>query len=157
MQSLILLATFLVALPWNGTAAASLNKCIDAQGRVTYSNLPCKNAREAHKLEIDPAPLPDPVRVAPKAQAAKPAPMPERQETRRERAPATIQLETQSSGGRSVTRASPGKCDALTDKLGRVFDKMDAARRKGYTQEQMDDWNRQVKDLERQKKQAGCF
>jgi len=38
-----------------------------------------------------------------------------------------------------------------------VFDKMDQARRKGYTQKQMDAWNLQVKELERKKQLSGCF
>jgi len=45
--------------------AATLNKCIDAKGQVTYSNLPCHNAREVRTVEIDPAPQPDPVRSPP--------------------------------------------------------------------------------------------
>ncbi|OZA47528.1 MAG: hypothetical protein B7X81_05215 [Hydrogenophilales bacterium 17-61-76] len=95
--------------------ADSLNKCIDAQGQVTYSNLPCRNAREVRAVEIDPIPLPDPIKPPVRAK------------------------------------------DALTDKLGTVFDKMDQARRKGYTQEQMNKWNQEIKSLETKKQQSGCF
>lgn len=135
--------------------AATLNKCFDAQGKITYSNLPCRNAREARTVEIDPAPHPDPVRSAPvrlqpdKPAATKPAASPEE--------PATIRLETRHATGKPTTHATARQCDAFTDKLGRVFDKMDQARRKGYTQEQMDKWNQEVKDLERNKQQSGCF
>jgi hypothetical protein len=38
-----------------------------------------------------------------------------------------------------------------------VFDKMDQARRKGYTPEQMNVWDQEVKDLEHKKQQSGCF
>ncbi|OYW36935.1 MAG: hypothetical protein B7Z35_11325 [Hydrogenophilales bacterium 12-61-10] len=88
--------------------ADSLNKCIDAQGQVTYSNLPCRNAREVRAVE-------------------------------------------------PAKAASARQCDSLTDKLGTVFDKMDQARRKGYTQEQMNKWNQEVKALETKKQQSGCF
>ena len=66
-------------------------------------------------------------------------------------------METRRTAGKPVSRASPRQCDTLTEKLGSVFDKMDQARRKGYTQQQMDKWNQEIKDLERQKQQSGCF
>jgi Domain of unknown function (DUF4124) len=132
--------------------AATLNKCIDAQGKVTYSNLPCRNAREVRMVEIDPAPHPVPLRsVQPvKPATAQPAP-------RSNEPPATIQLETRSTSGKPAARASSRRCDSIADKLGRVLDKMDQARRKGYTPEQMNTWDQEVKDLERKKQQSGCF
>jgi len=150
------LALFLLALPALLSAGVSaqttLNKCIDAEGGVTYSNLPCRNARETRAVKIDPAPLPDPVRAQP-VQAQPAALKPEDSAPE----PAPLRLETQRSAGKPASRASARQCDALTDKLGRVFDKMDQARRKGYTQKQMDAWNLEVKDLERRKQQSGCF
>lgn len=143
-------------LPAGASAQPTLNKCIDAQGKVTYSNLPCRNAREASKVEIDPAPLPDPVRVQPVQIPAPPVPAPKA--APRDAEPAAIRLETRAVKGKATGKpASARQCDTLTDKLGRVFDKMDAARRKGYTQEQMDAWNQEIKDLERKKQQSGCF
>ena len=141
-----------VLLPAGASAQATLNKCIDAQGKVTYSNLPCRNAREASKVEIDPVPLPDPVRSQPVQTPATPAAA-----KARPTEPAPIRLETKRTTGKPAVRASASQCDTLTDKLGRVFDKMDAARRKGYTQEQMDKWNLEVKELERKKQHSGCF
>jgi hypothetical protein len=140
--------------------AATLNKCIDAQGQVTYSNLPCRNAREVRTLEIDAAPPPEPVadqpaRVQP-AQALPPKAAPKPAVTTKPPA-AVIQLDTQRTSGKPGAHASARQCDTLSDKLGRVFDKMDQARRKGYTQAQMDKWDQEVKDLERQKQQSGCF
>ncbi|MDZ7595517.1 MAG: DUF4124 domain-containing protein [Thiobacillus sp.] len=151
-----LLALALLALPallsTGASAQATLNKCIDAQGKVTYSNLPCRDAREARKVEIDPAPTPDQARPAPvPVESEAPKTVPPSNET------ATLRLETQRTTGKPAARLSARQCDALTDKLGRVFDKMDQARRKGYTQEQMNTWNQEVKDLERQKRQSGCF
>ncbi|MDP2110869.1 MAG: DUF4124 domain-containing protein [Thiobacillus sp.] len=151
-----LLALTLLALPallsTGASAQATLNKCIDAQGKVTYSNLPCRDAREARKVEIDPAPIPDQARPAPvPVEPEAPKAVPPSNET------ATLRLDTQRTSGKPAARLSARQCDALTDKLGRVFDKMDQARRKGYTQEQMNTWNQEVKDLERQKRQSGCF
>jgi len=145
-----------VLLPAGVAAQPTLNKCIDAQDKVTYSNLPCRDAREASKVEIDPAPLPDPVRVQPVQIEASPVPAAPKAATRAPE-PASIRLETRRTPGKPAVPASARQCDALTDKLGRVFDKMDAARRKGYTQEQMDAWNAEVKELERKKQQSGCF
>jgi hypothetical protein len=151
-----LLALALLVLPilfsTGASAQATLNKCIDAEGKVTYSNLPCRNAREARKVEIDPAPTPDQVRPAPapvEPEAPKAIPAPN--ET------ATLRLDTQRTTGKPAARVSASQCDTLTDKLGRVFDKMDQARRKGYTQKQMDAWNLEVQDLERKKQQSACF
>ena len=160
--------------------AASLNKCVDVYGKVTYSNLPCKGANEVRKIEIDPAPPvppPAPVAVQPKvevpvyvmpdnfpgpgtifnpppgpvfppatapASGSKPSPLDKK---------ATIKFETLGC----PKKQSQNTCDALTDKLGLVLDKMDAARRKGYTSKAMDKWNLDIKSLERQKQQAGCF
>lgn len=152
--------TGLVALALTASAgAATLNKCIDAQGKVTYSNLACRNAREARTVEIDAAPLPDPAR----AQPAKPAGPAEPKAAAAPKEPAPIRLETQRAPKRMNTTEKPAshgsarQCDTLSDKLGRVFDKMDLARRNGYTQEQMDKWNLEVKELERKKQQSGCF
>jgi hypothetical protein len=151
VPALVLLA-LPVLLPTGVSAQATLNKCIDTEGRVTYSNLPCRNARETRALKIDPAPLPDPVRAQP-VQASPAVPKPEHGAS----APAPVRLDTQRSAGKPAPRASARQCDTLTDKLGRVFDKMDQARRQGYTQKQMDEWNQDVKDLERKKQQSGCF
>lgn len=170
----------MLSLAAGSAHAASLNKCVDVYGKVTYSNLPCKGANEVRKIEIDPAPPvppPAPVAVQPKVEvpvyvmpdnspspgttfsaprgpvfppitepAAKPKPSPLDKK-------ATIKFET--LGG--PKKQSPNTCDALTDKLGLVLDKMDAARRKGYTSKEMDKWNLDIKALERQKQRAGCF
>jgi hypothetical protein len=154
MRSAIMMGGVALVLA-TSVQAATLNKCIDANGQVTYSNLPCRNARETRAVEIDPAPTPDPVkqhvikpspvRVAPPAAAPTPT------------EPAAIKLDTQSTTGKPIKPASARQCDALTDKLGTVFDKMDEARRKGYTQAQMNKWNQEIKALETKKQQSGCF
>ena len=153
MRRAIVLSGLIALALAAGAEAATLNKCIDAKGEVTYSNLPCRNAKEVRRLEIDPEPQPDPVRAQPvQAQAVAPA-----KPARPAKEPAPIHIETRRTTGKPVPRASARQCDTLSDKLGRVFDKMDQARRKGYTQDQMDKWNLEVKDLERKKQQSGCF
>lgn len=155
MRSVMMLMAVTTLALYAGADAASLNKCIDAKGDVTYSNLPCRNARQARTVEIDPAPLPDPVRSAPiRAKQAKPAAIDSPASASE---PTTIRLDTRRKTGKPAPQPPAKKCDALTDKLGRVFDKMDQARRKGYTLEQMEKWNQEVKDLERQKQQSACF
>lgn len=158
------LALIMLALPTLLPAVAgaqtTLNKCIDAQGKVTYSNLPCRNARETRAVEIDPAPRPDPVRSPPApAQPAKPpsAKPPAAPPAAAPRETAPIQLETRRTTGKPPVRTSARQCDAIADQLGSVLDKMDQARRKGYTQEQMDKWNREISELERKKQQSNCF
>lgn len=149
------LLTLISLCPPIAAAQTTLNKCIDAQGAVTYTNKPCSNAREVHKVEIDPTPVPERPRVeSPQVQPVKPAaaqPLPSP-------APATIQLETQRAP-KSIKPSgkSAQQCDTLFDKLGRVLDKMDQAHRKGYSQEQMNGWNEEVRELERKKQQSGCF
>lgn len=154
-------------------AAASLNKCVDAYGKVTYSNLPCKGANEVRKVEIDPAPpvppvvvvippvLPTMVLTAPPKGEVPVYVMPEKSPAvaipKSGNAPlekkAAIKFET--LGG--PRKQNQNSCDTFSDKLGLVLDKMDAARRKGYTQKQLDDWNNEIKTLEHKKQQAGCF
>jgi Domain of unknown function (DUF4124) len=145
-------------LPTGASAQATLNKCIDAGGSITYSNLPCRNARETRRVEIDPVPQPDPARKQPvQTQTVQPAKSAEPKPAAAPKEISPIRLDTRSTTGNPASRASASQCNALTDKLGRVFDKMDQARRKGYTQKQMDEWNLEVKDLERKKQQSGCF
>jgi hypothetical protein len=157
MRSAILLMGMAVMAQATGLGAATLNKCIDAQGRVTYSNLPCQNARVVRKVDIDPAPQPDPVK-SPPAQAQSSA-----KPSARSSEPPPLEIDrtrvakTPNGPGNPEKPASARNCAALSEKLGRVFDEMDAARRKGYTLKEMDDWNREVKDLERKKQQSGCF
>lgn len=163
-----------------GVNAASLNKCLDVYGKVTYSNMPCKDANQVRKVEIDPAPpVPQvaptppptnvgvPVYVMPQKspewvptgnvkstpgfttitprKAEHVSPPPDKK--------AVVKLETFGA----LKKHSQNTCDTLSDKLGLVLDQMDAARRKGYTQKQMDGWNLEIKSLENKKQQKGCF
>lgn len=151
MRRVALALALAAVLPATAAAEATLNKCTDAKGRVTYSNLPCPISRTAQKIEIDPAP-PVPAAAAGVA-GGKPVP------TRRAPAkpPAPLQPEAGRTSEQPASRGSTRQCDALTDKLGRLLDKMDQARRQGYTLEQMNRWNAEVRELERKKQQSGCF
>lgn len=142
------LLSITLALAASAPQAANLNKCIDAYGKVTYSNLPCKGARQVRTVEIDPAP-PVPPPSVPKVDMHKSAPA-----DAPDKKTGAVKLET---FGAAAKKNAGSSCDTLTDKLGRVLDKMDAARRKGYTQKQMDDWKLDIQTLERKKQQAGCF
>ena len=175
MRAILSTFVFVLGMTANQAFAASLNKCVDAYGKVTYSNLPCKGANEVRKIEIDPAP---PVRVAPPAPNVAPALPPAVQaDSPKEDVPVYVmpekppvvitpkstaapiekkaEIKFETLGG--PKKQSQNNCDTLSDKLGLILDKMDAARRKGYTQKQMDDWNSEIKTLERKKQQAGCF
>jgi len=146
--------------PTFAAAQATLNKCIDTQGAITYTNKPCGSARETLKVEIDPAPIPDRPRIEPaQVQPSQPIvvkPLPATAHAPSP-APATIQLKTKRAPAKAAQSHSARECDTLSDKLGRVLDKMDLARRKGYSQEQMNAWNEETRELERKKQQSGCF
>jgi len=74
--------------------------------------------------------------------------------------PASIHRETPrapTNANKPAPRPPTRKCDVLSDQLGRVFDQMDQARSKGATQKQMDEWNQEIKALEQEKQQSGCF
>lgn len=154
MRRLIVL-TALAGLALTSSAGAdTLNKCIDVQGKVTYSNLPCSNAKETQKVEIDPAPLPAP---APTPNRSQSTPTPPARGQDIQPAPEAKHPSREKSTRKAAAQGSARECDSLSDRLGSVLDKMDKAHRKGYTQEQMDRWNREIKDLENKKRLSGCF
>lgn len=154
----VLCLTLATLLPATAGAQATLNKCLDAGGQVTYSNLPCPKSRVTQKIEVDPAPPPPAKPVAAKQPPpAKPAPARTAPKAAPSEPPVKLELETRRTPGAPPSRASAKQCDSLTNKLGTVLDKMDRARRQGYTQEQMARWNDEVRELERKKQLAGCF
>lgn len=171
----LIVAVLPAFVPTETMAQATLNKCIDAEGRVTYSNLPCRGAREVRKLEIDPPPpagearasvAPPPVATpappeTPAAQPvpAAPTPPPLPASVPRPAAapsPAQPRADVQRSASPAAS-AAPRTCEALTDQLGRVLDQMDAGQRQGASAQRMDAWNQQIRELERRKTEAGCF
>jgi hypothetical protein len=164
----LVLITLCAGFPAIAGAQATLNKCIDARGDVTYSNLPCKNAREVKKVEIDPAP-PAPAEAPKAAPAATPA-QPARPAAPAKAAPRVppskpapaapaVRLEPQSASRKpAVLAPSAGQCEILSEQLGRLLDKMDQASRKGSASPaQLKAWNEEVRELERKKQQSACF
>ncbi len=141
-----LLVILLTGTSASSVQASSLNKCVDVYGKVTYSNLACAGAQQVRKVDIDPSP-PVPKVAAPARVGYEATP------TLAEKK-GVVKLDILSNAPK---RKTPKHCDKLTDKLGLILDKMDAARRKGYTQSQMDKWNLEIKDLEHKKQQASCF
>lgn len=170
---------FLAALllPATAGAQATLNKCIDAHGGVTYSNLPCKNAREVQRIEVDPAaptppaaspapPNPQPPTAAPATRSAPPPPVSppaSKAPKAASPAPATPSTPPAARAPRApAPAAAPAlgtrpQCERISAQLGEVLDKMDQARRQGASASQMDAWNDQIRELERKKQQTGCF
>lgn len=59
MRTLFVLALFAAA----PVTAATLNKCIDENGEITYTNLACAKTQAAKKIELDPPPPPEPPRT----------------------------------------------------------------------------------------------
>ena len=97
------LALMILGLAASAVQASSLNKCLDIYGKVTYSNMPCKGANQARKIEIDPAP-PVPKIQAPVAVA------PELAQIRTEKN-AVVKLET---FGTAPKKHPHNTCDTLT-------------------------------------------
>jgi hypothetical protein len=65
----------LAALASNAAHAQRVYKCVDANGKTTYSTEPCPSGATASTLKIDPAPAAKP--ASGKAAGGKPAPTPE--------------------------------------------------------------------------------
>lgn len=181
LPALILLVLPMLLFSAGAAAQATLNKCIDANGRVTYSNLPCRGAHEVQKVEIDPPPprvAPAPVPVPAHATGSAPGPVPDPVPAHAV-APAPVPASTSRLAspqaatappktaapprteiqrfGKAAPVVTPRTCDALSEQLGRVLDQMDAAQRTGVTQQQIDAWTKEIQDLERKKREASCF
>lgn len=144
---------FLLLLTLSGFLAvpahATLYKCQDASGKVTYTNFPCdKNGLKESKI-IPPPPPAEPVPAKP--DPAVETKVPEKRSTESERKGSTsLQLiRSQESNER--------KCARLNESLGETMDEMDAARRQGYTPKQEAEWNAKLKKLQADKNKLGCF
>ena len=145
----LLLLFFLTALP---AQAEQLYKCLDAGKHVTYSNLPCSKfpgLKEAKIIEAEPAP---PASEQARALAREAAPAPKLKagkKTASERAETKRVLKAE--------RAEKSKCDKLSDQIGEVMDKMDAARHRGYTATQETEWKQKIQELTAKKTRLNCF
>lgn len=149
MRTLLLLTLqglILIAPP----AHATLYKCVDGAGKVTYTNLPCEQTGLKETRVIAPPPPPaEPTAIKPAPTAdAKPA--------------GNLPPAPESKGSSSIQlirsqETSNKKCENLNDAQGKIMDEMDAARRKGYTSKQEADWNDKLRKLQAEKNKLGCF
>ena len=133
-------------------AQAGLFKCTDQAGKVTYTNLPCAKMGLTETKVIPPPPLP--------AQHGKSAPVAAEKASITDSA-AENHVRTQKKG-KPVRAAQPQesnnkKCAKLRDRMGRIMDQMDAARRHGYTAKQETDWDNKLRQLQAEKNRLDCF
>lgn len=147
MRTLSLLALLILALPVHAT----LFRCEDAAGHVTYTNLPCDKAGLKEAKVIPPAPPPaEPAPVKPEAAPAAKSAEKESKEPEKKKSEPTMQLiRSQESKG--------DKCAQINKAMGKIMDDMDAARRQGYTTKQETEWNAKLKKLQADKATHGCF
>ena len=152
--------SLLLLLALTGPAHATLYKCLDNAGKVTYTNLPCDKSGLKESSIIPPPPppadttAPAPQDKAPTAATPASRPVP-KSNAKPAEAPAansgvSVQLNT-------TQQAPGGKCARLDDTIGQVMDEMDEARRKGYTAQQEAAWNARIKKLQAEKNKLGCF
>jgi hypothetical protein len=144
---------FLVGLIVLPAHAGALFKCVNAAGEATYSNLPCgkfPGMKEVKTIEADPGP---PVSDLPISVSKKKTPdedgIKEPKKSARERAETRRVLKAE--------RAEKNKCDKISDQISDVMDKMDVARRKGYTIKQENEWNDKIRELNARKNRMNCF
>lgn len=146
MHALIPLLLLTFSLP----AQATLYKCQDDAGRVTYTNLPCERNNLKQSKIVPPPPAPaDPSPPRPPA-AQEPASTVRNGDDSEDKGGPTLQL---------LRAAEPkeNKCAKLNEAMGKTMDEMDAARRQGYTPKQEAEWNARLKKLQAEKTKHGCF
>lgn len=137
-------------------AHATLYKCQDGTGKVTYTNLSCDKSGLKETRIIPPAPPPaEPVASLPAAKKSEAA----SESVSDKKEPAKP---GKKQGGTSLQliksqESSEKKCVKLNDALGKTMDEMDAARRLGYTPKQEAEWNAKLKKLQADKNKLGCF
>ncbi len=137
-------------------AHATLYKCQDVAGQITYTNLPCDKTGLKETKIIPPAPPPaEPFAgMPPTKRTVEPseAVSEKKQVAKPEMKPSSTSLQLIKS-----QEASEKKCAKLNDALGKTMDEMDTARRQGYTAKQEAEWNARLKKLQADKNKLGCF
>ncbi len=140
----------LLSLAW--PAHATLYKCMDHAGKITYTNLPCdKNGLKESGI-IPPPPPPADTPVSAPQDKAPVAGKPSGKST--DKPPASNSVSVQLH---APQQSSGEKCVRLDDTIGQVMDEMDEARRKGYTLQQEAAWKARIKKLQAEKNKHGCF
>ncbi len=134
-------------------AQADLFKCTDQAGKVTYTNLPCAKMGLT-ETKVIPPPPPLPVqRGKPASAAAEKASI---ADSAAENRPGTRKKEKPARAAHPQ-ESNNKKCAKLRDRMGRIMDQMDAARRHGYTAKQETDWDNKLRQLQAEKNRLDCF
>lgn len=132
-------------------AQASLLKCTDARGNVTYTNLPCAKAGLKETAVIPPPPPPV---------LDKPARMPETVKPAVEKAAVASAPKSPDAASPKLmksVRAGDDRCEKVNAAMGRIMDEMDAARRQGLPAAADAARNESLKNLQADKNRLGCF
>lgn len=165
MRPLVLLFLFFPL-----AAQATLLKCTDAKGNVTYTNAPCAKAGLKEAAVIPPPPPPaldKPARIPEIARApvAVKAPetvikVPETAKPAVEKIPAAGTPKNQDMASLKLMKsmqAGDDKCAKVNAAMGRIMDEMDAARRQGTPVDADAARNESLKNLQADKNRLGCF
>ncbi|MGO9446428.1 MAG: DUF4124 domain-containing protein [Thiobacillaceae bacterium] len=147
MRSTLLLIS-IFALP---AQAEELYKCVDAAMDVTYSNIPCRKfpgLKEAKAIDPD---------VGPEVSETG-GPSPGKGDSTQAHVPGLPPRAA--AGGKRVLKAErtqKSPCDALSDQISGLMDKMDSARDKAYSAQQESEWDKKIKELNVKKNSLNCF
>jgi uncharacterized protein DUF4124 len=145
-STLLLISIF--ALP---AQAEVLYKCVDAAMDVTYSNIPCRKfpgLKETKAIDPD---------VGPEVSETG-GPSPGKGEGTEAQVPG--QPPRAVAEGKRVLKAErtqKSPCDALSDQISGLMDKMDSARDKDYSAQPENDWASKIKELNVKKNRLNCF
>lgn len=140
-------------------AQASLLKCTDSKGKVTYTNSPCTKVglKQAAVIPDPPPPVLDaPVRTpqAPVVTAVKnAAPAPAAAPVS---APAPV-TEIASLPMMKSAQTGGDQCSKLNAAMGKIMDDMDAARGQPHSADRQADWDESLQKLQAEKSRLSCF
>lgn len=140
---------FLLTFPL--AAQAALFKCTDNAGKVTYTNSACaKNGLKESKLIPPPPPPALDKSIQPKTvESARPA-IEKNADNAKAGDTVALKLVKPVSGTQE-------KCDKLNGDMGKILDRLDAARRGGQPAGQDADGNDVLQNLQAEKNRLGCF
>ncbi len=141
---------------------ATIFKCLDKAGQVTYTNAGCDKSgmSEAKILSAPPPPAIDAPKpgktesriITPAPKAADVANTPTQAVSQRH---ATAQL-SKAQVQKTPPPAS-ANCAILNNQLGQVMDEMDAARHENVLSGQVAEWDSRLAQLQSEKSKLGCF
>jgi uncharacterized protein DUF4124 len=146
-----LLLIGIITLPALPAQAEVLYKCVNAAMDVTYSNIPCRKfpgLKEAKAIDSDPGP----------ASSETTGTAPGKGEDVGGRLPKqTARATAEGKRVLKAERSGRSPCDALSDQISELMDKMDSARENPYSAQQENEWNDKIKQLNVKKHRLNCF